>query len=442
MPAVSIYLSCLLAIIAVGTAGHATDQLPKNIILIMADDLGYETIGANGGSSYETPNLDRLAERGVRFEHCYSQPLCTPSRVQIMTGKYNARNYQKFGVLPRSEKTFAHLLKEAGFTTCIAGKWQLGREADAPQHFGFNQALLWQHTDNGRLMKDGVRYDKRFENPMLQRNGVEELYTNGEYAPDLMVDFICEFIESNQSQPFLVYYPMILTHCPFTPTPDSEDWNPENLGSPTYKGKAKHFGDMVAYMDKLVGRIVAELEAQGLRENTLIIFTGDNGTDKPIVSLMDGREVAGEKGKMTNGGTRVPLIANLPGQVKPAVSDALVDFSDFLPTICDYAGVEIAEKYQPLDGQSFLPQLLGQPSEPREWIYCWYSRTGKIESAEVFARNQRYKVYQNGDFFDVENDVLEMNPLSIEVLSDDQQKVKTMLSEVVSHYQQFQAEEK
>ena len=436
------YLSSLLVLLIFSVTGYAAEPSPKNIILIMADDLGYETIAANGGTSYQTPHLDRLAETGARFEHCYSQPLCTPSRVQIMTGKYNVRNYLKFGVLPRSEKTFAHLLKEAGYATCIAGKWQLGREVDAPQYFGFDQALLWQHTDNGRLMKDSVRHDKRFENPILQRNGVTELYAKGEYAPDLMVDFICEFIEAKKEQPFLVYYPMILTHCPFTPTPDSADWNPESLGSPTYKGNPEYFGDMVTYMDKLVGRIASELEEQGLRENTLIIFTGDNGTDEPIVSQLNGRKVAGAKGKMTDAGTRVPLIVNLPGQLKPVVSDVLVDFSDFLPTMCDYAGVEIAEAYQPLDGQSFLPQLLGQPSKAREWIYCWYNRTGKSKSAEIFARNQQYKVYQNGDFFDVGNDVLEKKPLPDEALSADQQKVKVMLSEVISHYQQFRPKAK
>ena len=103
-----------------------------NIVLIMADDLGYEGISANGGTSYQTPVLDSLAKTGMRFEHCYSQPLCTPSRVQIMTGIYNVRNYVGFARLDRKQTTFAHLLKKAGYATCIAGKWQLGRDKDSP----------------------------------------------------------------------------------------------------------------------------------------------------------------------------------------------------------------------------------------------------------------------------------------------------------------------
>lgn len=114
-----------------------------NIVLIMADDLGYETLGCYGGKDYNTPNLDALASKGVRFEHCYSQPLCTPSRVQILTGRYNHRNYEQFGYLNPKEVTFANLLKNAGYKTCIAGKWQLGGDARTIQDFGFDEHCLW-----------------------------------------------------------------------------------------------------------------------------------------------------------------------------------------------------------------------------------------------------------------------------------------------------------
>lgn len=415
---------------------------PLNVILIMADDLGYETIGANGGESYKTPNLDRLAAKGVRFGHCYSQPICTPSRVKIMTGKSNIRNYSKFGVLPRGEVTFAHLLKEAGYATCIAGKWQLGSEKDAPQHFGFDEALLWQHTRSGRLKKGGVVYDKRFENPELERNGVEESYQNGEYAPDLMVDFICDFIERKKDQPFLVYYPMILTHCPFVPTPDSKDWDGASQGSPSYKGNAKYFGDMVSYMDRLVGRIVKEVEMQGVAENTVILFTGDNGTDEPVVSMLNGRKVAGDKGSMTDGGTRVPLIVYAPGMSEPAVISDLVDFSDFLPTLCELASIEVPKDRLSLDGQSFLPQLRGEKGSPREWIYCWYSRSGAAKAAKVFARTQRYKLYRSGAFFDVEQDVLEKRRLADDVLNSEQKQIMASLQQVIDRYDQVRSQGK
>ncbi|MGI9457818.1 MAG: sulfatase-like hydrolase/transferase [Aeoliella sp.] len=411
-----------------------TEKQPPNIILVIADDLGYETIGANGGESYLTPNLNRMAATGARFEHCYAQPLCTPSRVKIMTGQCNVRNYEKFGVLPRQETTFAQLLKEAGYATCIAGKWQLGTEKDSPQHFGFDEALLWQHTRSGRMKKNGVRYDKRYESPLLERNGLEESYNQGEYAPDLMVDFICNFIREKRAQPFLVYYPMILTHCPFVPTPDSRDWNAASPGSLTYKGDAKYFGDMVTHMDGLVGRIANSLAEHGLTERTVILFTGDNGTDKPIVSLLNGRTVAGAKGSTTDAGTRVPLIVHGPGFIKSAVISDLIDFSDFLPTLCELAGIEISEKRLTIDGQSFLQQLLGERGEPRNYVYCWYSREGNDEKARVFARTHRYKLYRNGNFFDVEQDVNEISPLPSGVLNPEQMQIKVTLRSVIDKY--------
>jgi arylsulfatase A len=422
--------------VVMAPAGFGEKALPPNIILIMADDLGYETIAVNGGESYRTPRLDRMAEQGARFDHCYAQPLCTPSRVQIMTGLYNVRNYEKFGILSRSERTFAHLLKERGYATCVAGKWQLGKEADSPQHFGFDEALLWQHQLAGSMRIDGVKTDTRYVNPRLERNGKTERSKNGEYAPDLMVDFISEFMQANREKPFLVYYPMILTHCPFVPTPDSPDWDPKSPGSPTYKGDAKYFGDMVTYMDKLVGRIADEVEALGLSERTVILFTGDNGTDKPVVSRWKGRDVAGAKGEMTDGGTRVPLIVRGPGVQPGQVIDDLVDFSDFLPTLAELSGVEDLSGLK-VDGRSFLPHLRGEQGQGREWIYSWYSRKGQQEDARVFARNQRYKLYGDGSFFDIREDMEEKEPLRAEDLSPEQQEVRKKLRQVIEQHERL-----
>lgn len=415
-------------------AGIADAAKPLNLILIMADDLGHETITCNGGESYKTPNLDKMAAGGMRFEHCYSQPICTPTRVQIMTGLYNDRNYIRFGVLRRGETTFAHLLKDAGYATAIAGKWQLGKEKDSPQHFGFEKSLLWQHTRSGRMPKPenkkGV-YDKRFENPYLERNGVEEDYNQGEYGPDLCTDFICDFIDENKDRPFLVYYPMILTHCPFWPVPGGQDWDPKSPGSPTYKGDVKYFGDMVNYMDKLVGRIVAQVERSGLSDNTVIVFTGDNGTDRPVVSKWRGINVAGSKGQTIDDGCRVPLIVHAPGLKGRGVNHDLVNFSDVLPTLCDLAGVDISARQEPFDGQSFAPQLRGDKGTPRDNSFCWYSRSGLInKDLKVFARTQRYKLYRDGRFFDIEKDRLEKADLK-KGLTDEQSAVKARLQTVL-----------
>lgn len=423
--------------LAVTTAGSpsllAAGQRPAgkpNIILIMADDLGYECIGANGGVSYKTPVLDGLAKTGVRFEHCYSQPLCTPSRVQIMTGIYNVRNYTRFGVLARGETTFAHLLKKGGYVTCIAGKWQLGNQSDAAHHFGFDEACLWQHTVKGNKT-DGC--DNRYVNPTIDINGKTTVLPKGSFGPDVCSDFLCDFMIKHKAEPFLIYYPMILTHCPFVPTPDSEDWDPNSPGSKTYKGDAEYFGDMVTYMDKIIGKITGTLEAHGLRDNTLILFTGDNGTDEPVVSELNGNRVAGGKGKMTDAGTRVPLTANWPGVFpKGRVCNDLVDFSDFLPTLCEAAGVTVPSTLT-LDGRSFLPQLQGKKGEPRKWIYCWYSRNGGPTGKE-WARNQHYKLYRSGDFYQVSEDVLEERPLT--KLDGDQQEVRAMLQAALDQYKE------
>lgn len=417
-----------LATAVVNGRCDSLNRQPPNILLIMADDLGYETIGANGGSSYKTPVLDDLAATGMRFEHGYAQPLCTPSRVKIMTGIFNVRNYDHFGVLDRKQTTFAHLFKRKGYATCVAGKWQLGREPDSPQHFGFDESCLWQHR-RGRTDEEG--HDTRYPNPKLEVNGEPVNYSNGEYGPDVVSDYLCDFMERHQDQPFFAYYPMILTHCPFVPTPDSPDWDPTDMGSLVYKGDAKYFGDMVTYMDKVVGKLMKKLQELGLRERTLIIFTGDNGTDEPVVSELNGRQVAGAKGETTDAGTRVPLIANWPGVVPAGqVCSDLVDFSDVLPTLCEATNIPVPST-PTLDGVSFWPQLQGKAGAPRESMYCWYARSGKDEEARVFARTQRYKLYRTGEFYDIQNDVLEEQPLDVGSLPPEVQQIKAKLQQTI-----------
>ncbi len=369
----------------------------------MADDMGYEALSVNGSESCKSPNLDKLADQGVRFTNCFANPLCTPSRAKIMTGQYNVRNYVNFGLLDRGQTTFAHQLKAAGYKTCIAGKWQLGKQTDSPQHFGFEQSCLWQHTRSGRSKENGKNIDRRFVNPLLEFNGKEKDYVNGEYGPQVCTDFVCDFIDRNKENPFLVYYPMILTHCPFDPTPDSTDWDPKRLGSTTYKGDRnnpqRHFRDMVAYADKIVGQIVAQLEKSGVRENTLLIFTGDNGTDKPIVTSWNGTKVAGGKGTMTDAGTRVPLIASWPAGIKQPgrVVDDLVEFCDLMPTLCEVTGADLPPNY-PGDGSSIVPVLQDNASaRKKDWIYIWYSRSGHSDQGQVMVRNKQYSLLAKTD---------------------------------------------
>jgi arylsulfatase A len=360
--------------------GRAAEVRP-NIILILADDFGYECVGANGGNSYPTPALDKLAATGVRFEHCYVQPLCTPTRAQLMTGVYNVRNYITFGALDPKLKTFANLFKEAGYATCMAGKWQLGRVLDLPKIFGFDEACLWQHT----------RRPPRYANPGLEINGVEKDFKNGDYGPDLVNDYAMDFITRHKDKLFLLYYSMMLTHAPYQPTPDSADWDPKAEGERVNQAR-KHFGEMTTYMDKLIGKLVDRVDELGLRDRTLILFLGDNGTGRGTSSQMGSHTVIGGKGSTTAEGMRVPLIANWPGRTAAGkVVGDLVDSTDFLPTICDAAGLTPPAG---IDGRSFFPQLRGQVGRPRDWAYCWYSPRG--EPPQEFTFNQRYKLTRDG----------------------------------------------
>jgi arylsulfatase A len=406
-----------------------------NLVLIMADDMGYECVTANGGGSYATPHLDRMAEQGMRFTNCHSQPLCTPSRVQIMTGRYNSENYIRFGFLDPEETTFANALRQKGYATCIVGKWQLKGGFDGPDHFGFDEYCLWQLT----------RRPNRYPNPGLEINGEEVDFRNGEYGPDIVSDYGCEFIERHRDEPFLLYYPMILPHWPFEPTPDSDDWDPtarredarEKGANRTSK---KHFADMVAYTDKMVGKVIEKIDALGLSENTLVIFTCDNGTMDTIYSLLEGKEVRGGKRWTLDVGTHVPLIARWPRTIpEGTVETDLIDFSDFYPTLLDVADVSPTEE-KSLDGRSFLPQLLGEEGNPRQWIYCWYYRNGDVDGnydekqAGEFARTEHYKYYRDGRFYQTEKDPREKNPLEDASLTAREKEIRRMLEKVVQRY--------
>ncbi len=393
-----------------------------NIIVVMADDFGYECVTANGGQSYQTPNLDRLAANGIRFEQCHVQPLCTPTRVQLMTGRFNIRNYLNFGTLPRTETTFAHLLKTAGYSTAICGKWQLGREKDSPQFFGFDESCLWQH----------MRRPPRYANPGLEYNGVEKDFMNGEYGPTLVNDFAIDFITRQREKPFFLYYPLMLTHDPFQPTPDSANWDPKAVGENVNKS-AKHFADMTNYMDKLIGLLDAKLSQLGIRDNTLLLFIGDNGTNKTLSSRFKGEVYAGGKGTTTKRGTHVPLIASWPSVIKSSkVNRDLISSVDILPTICEAAGVSIPGN---IDGVSFEKQLRGELGTPRGWLYCWYSPRQQADlTVREYSQNQLYKLYRNGEFFDLAVDPFEKHPLNKDSLSGAAKMAVAELQKVLDQF--------
>ena len=394
-------LFTISAAVPLASPAQAANERP-NIVLIMADDVGYECFGPYGSKQYSTPRLDKLADTGVRFTHFYSTPLCTPSRVKIMTGKSNARNYVDFGVLNPGEYTFVDLFKKAGYATAVAGKWQLQGSANVagtpPSEAGFDSYLLWNTPITER---------RRYWDPSLDLNGKIKPVREDEYGPDIFTDFLIDFMARNRDRPFFAYYPMALVHSPFVPTPDSEDRESAD--------KQKNFEDMVAYADKMIGKISDAIDRLGLREKTILIFTSDNGTHAQISSQLNGRAIQGGKGTPTDAGTRAPLIVHAPGRIPGArVVDDLVDFGDFLATLADMIGAQLPADLEH-DGRSFWPQARGEKGNPREWLYGYYfprpytrDLDGAFRHPEVrYARDKKYKLYGDGRLFDLAEDVLE-----------------------------------
>lgn len=401
-------------------AANAPETRP-NVVVLLVDDLGYECLGANGSRTFQTPVVDRLAASGIRFEQAFVQPNCTPTRVALLTGQVNQRNYVHFGVLESSQRTFGNLFRDAGYATCIVGKWQLGGSLadETPSHFGFDEHCLY-HI-NGvpkRKRHEEGNYASRYVNPGLAINGEGKLYGDNAYAPDLCNDFAIDYVARHRDEPFLLYYPMMLTHAPFDPTPDSSDYPGKDGPKRTSE---QHYQDMVAYNDKLIGKLIAKLEELNLSQRTLILFLGDNGTPGGFVTrMMDGETIDAGKGKTTRAGMHVPLVACWPGKIESnQVCGDLIDGTDLLPTICAAAGIDIPSDWI-LDGRSFLPQMQGERGNPREWIYSWFNPImAKWDETVEMAFSKDFKLYRSGEFYDWRVDPAERHPLDPSQLDAD-----------------------
>jgi arylsulfatase A-like enzyme len=362
----------------------AADTRRPNIILIFSDDYGIPGVGCYGGK-YKTPHLDALAQGGIRFEHCLSMPLCGPSRAVTLSGRYPFRN----GVLtnghgngykPSDSPSITKLLQQSGYATAVAGKWRQLQYFDTVEDskaWGFDEFIVWGFGDEGR--------GERYWQPSYNKNGTFLTDVADKYGPDLLHQFAVDFIRQHREQPFFLYYPTPLVHGPILRTPDSAE------------DKAKgdqHYADNVAYLDKLVGKLVAELDDLKLRQNTVIVFTGDNGSvgGDERLTMANGRRVVGQKGTLKEGGSRVPLIVNWSGTTPAGkVLPDLVDFSDFYVTFAELVGARLPADLK-LDGRSFAPQLRGETGKPRDWAFVQLGE-------EWYARSRDWKLTQAGDLF-------------------------------------------
>ena len=380
-------LSVLIAVPGILHAAAADTTPPKpNIIFILADDLGIGSVSSYGADNFKTPNIDALAKSGIRFEHCYSSPLCGPSRALLMTGRYAFRtgmtsNQTGDLVKPANEIMMPTVLKQAGYVTAQVGKWnQLPLE---PSDWGFDEYLRFQGS--------GKYWNTQKAARTYTVNGKEVPLLDGEYLPDKMNDFAVDFIRRHKDQPFYLYYPMSHVHGQILPTPDSAPGATRN----------QLYQDNVAYMDKLVGKLVAEIDRQKLREKTLIVFASDNGTapqHKFFCTINGGKQLSGCKNTMLECGALVPMMVSWPGTVPAGqVSQNFISFVDFFPTLAQVAGAKLPQGVT-IDGEPFTPMLYGKTSGTwlRDWIFVMLRR-------EWYDRETGWKLNQSGQLFDMKH---------------------------------------
>ncbi len=401
-------LSALLTVVLLAAGSLVCRAGPKpNIIFILADDLGFAELGCNGSDRYKTPHIDAMASAGVRFTRFYTVPLCGPSRALILTGRYGFRT----GAVTqdacktiirkgdKAEVMIPTVLRQAGYATAMIGKWgQLSPSGD-PAEWGFDHDLHFKGS--------GMYWNSKAAKPMSEggevRGDPDTYVVDGktipvkddEYIPDLLHKDATAWIEARKGNPFFLYYSMSHVHGEILPTPDSA---PAPKGETEEAKRKRHYADNIAYMDKLVGKLVAELERLKLRENTLIVFMGDNGSAKSNApdATIGGKRIEGEKGSMKEGGGLVPFLVSWPG-VTPSgkVNANVADASDLLPTFAEIAGAPLPAG-RVIDGRSLFSQFKGDAQSPRTWAFCQLSNN-------YYVREAGWKLDQSGALYDMKD---------------------------------------
>ncbi|MBV9961786.1 MAG: sulfatase-like hydrolase/transferase [Parafilimonas sp.] len=428
-------LSGIIFFVALSITNEAKAQTQKpNIILILADDIGYKSLRCNGGNLYSTPNLDTLAEKGMRFTQCHASPMCSPSRFLLLTGKYNFRNYTSWGVMDTGQRTIANMFSNAGYTTACFGKWQLDGGDASIKNFGFQHYCIWD-----AYTKDNK--SARYKNPVLYANGnyVSPASVLNKYGDDIFTDSIMNFIDENKANPFFIYYPMVLGHHPCQPTPDDSDfanWNSATINDTSY------YPSEMKYMDKKIGEILNKVKEAGIENNTVIIYLGDNGTPSGIAEYLDEDDglVTGGKSSTNENGLHVPMIVYWPETVmQGTVNNNLIGFTDFFPSLAGIADIPVPD-YGQLDGVSFASQLTGNADTVRQWLFYDYNPEKGIDTLKRWAQNIQYKLYDtsaaNSDrlFYDIINDPEENHPIPDDELTPEQISIKQQLLDIINGY--------
>jgi arylsulfatase A-like enzyme len=412
----------LLAVSAVLIAtlpavGARTDHRP-NILFILLDDLGKEWVSAYGAEEIKTPVADSLAAGGIKFNNFYVMPQCTPTRLTLMTGQEPFRHgWVNHWDVPRwgggahydyvVNPSMVRGINEAGYATAVAGKWQVNDfrvQPEAMVEMGFDDYCMWTGWEEGNAPSA-----QRYWDPYIHTKAGSRTYP-GKFGDDIFVDFLIDFMGQHRDEPMMLYYAMCLPHGPLVTTPSEPD-----VTSDLDKHKA-----MVRYADELTGRLVQALDDLGIRDDTIIIWTTDNGTSSNITGTRNGRRVQGGKAKTIEAGINSPFIVNAPGRTPVGIeSNALFTIADMLPTFAELAGAEVAPQFV-YDGVSVADALLGKTERsPHEFIMAMGGRNeakltdAGVENAYVYRdrvlRTERFKLYVDTNrtpekLFDLESD--------------------------------------
>jgi arylsulfatase A len=464
MARLAVFAFLLLGLLGTFASSAETNQ-PPNIVYILADDLGYAELGSYGQKKIKTPNIDQLAREGMRFtDHYCGNAVCAPSRCVLMTGKHpghaHVRNNRsmklpddvtgRYGMefggqqpIPDAEVTVAEVLKQKGYATAAIGKWglgHLGTTGDPNKQgfdlfFGYNCQAHAHSFYPAYLWKNDKKYPLKNDPPVPGHASLAKgadpndpasyaPFKGQDYSADHMIDHALEFIEENKDGPFFLYFPSTIPHVALH-IPDEElkpylgKWDDPPFTREKGYGYTPHYTPRAAYaamisrLDADVGRIMAELEKLGLDDNTLVMFSSDNGTthleQEVDYEFFDSvGPLRGLKGSLYEGGIRVPMIARWKGKIEPStVTDLPSTFYDVMPTLADVAGVDAP---MGIDGISFLPTLLGQSDDQKKHDFLYWEFGG-------YGGQQAVRM---GDWKAVRQNILKKNnadPLKIELFN-------------------------
>ena len=425
------FLSAFLALSLCGSFAPLSAAEKPNVVLILIDDLGQRDLGCYGSTFYKTPNIDKMAKEGIRFTDFYAAcPVCSPTRASILTGKYPQRmnitdwipgradapdqrlkRPQIRNELPLDEVTIAKVLQKSGYSTALIGKWHLGGKGFEPTKFGFDVNIAGDETGTARS------YFAPFENKQGRMPGLEQAEA-GEYLTDRLTTEAEKFLDANKDKPFFLYMPHYAVHTPLRAKQAIID---KYKVTPTH-GKQSNatYAAMVESMDEAVGRVLKKLDDLKLSDNTLVIFTSDNGG----LATLEGMQYAPTfnaplregKGYLYEGGIRVPLIVKWPGKITPGTTASEVACSiDFFSTMLEASGGRQPPELK-LDGVSLAPVFKGEKLTPRPifWHYPHYANQGSRPGAAVrFKDFKLIEYYEDGrrELFNVKTDISESRNL-------------------------------